>query len=93
MRIKEKPPAPPATTGVSYRELLHLSNQEAISVSKYYLKSRAICIEAANQSRQQLVLASTFHNQEVIRKQEIRWTTAEQLVHYLRLVRFRNWGN
>ena len=30
MRIKEKLPTPPATTGVSYRELLHQNHQEAI---------------------------------------------------------------
>ena len=29
MRIKEKLPTPPATTGVSYRELLHQNHQEA----------------------------------------------------------------
>ena len=30
MRIKEKLPTPPATTGVSYRELLHQNHQEAL---------------------------------------------------------------
>ena len=37
MRIKEKLPTPPATTGVSYRELLHQNHQEAHHRALQYL--------------------------------------------------------